>query len=399
MVSRWIAALLSLTIAHAAAETLPTPTPLDADTRAFIAAQPAAADARIGEADRVAIDAIAGRARDMVDASIDEAAQRAALAAPASEALRIRLFVSRGLPRADLAAALALAERDPRITLVFRGLLPNTRLADFKFWLAEQLGPFANLRRPPHIEIDPPAFQTANVQFVPVVALYREQTLLAQVGGMLDPTWLEAAHANGERGPFGARGPVHDIAEPDLISVMQARARMIDWRAYAREQQAALYRSLQAHALPSARQTRTRWHDPSFIVQDPIVAEGTVIAAAGLRVNPLLHLPFTQELWVLDATDPAQWQLALAWQAQRAAQGITTRLTVLTTALPEADSLRWLDTRSRELGVPIQLWRAEFAAAFGIAAVPSRVRAEHARFRIDETLVSVAAGAQSHADR
>lgn len=404
MVRAFLALVLSFVCRQIGAEALPPPMPLDADARAFIAAQPAAAEARVQSANQAEIEAIAANATELVDASLAQAAEGAGIAQPTSDETRIRLFISRSLPREDLAAAIELAQRDPRITLVFRGLVPNTRLTDFKFWLAQQLGPFASLRRAPHIEIDPPAFHRAHVEQVPVVAIYRNQQLQAQVSGMLDPTWLEDAHASGQVGPFPVRGPTHAIAEDDLMAVMQARARAIDWRAFAREQQAALFQNLKAQALPVATATRTHWHDPSFVVQEPIVAEGKLIAAAGMRVNPLQQLPFTQELWVLDATDAAQWQLARTWIAERLALGVTTRLTVLTTALPEHDNLRWLDARSRELGVAIQLWRSEFASAFGIAAVPSRLRAERERFRIDETKVlpaqlPIAQGAQQHADR
>lgn len=399
MVKRSLSVLLGLVWANAQAQSLPAPVPLDNDTSAFIAAQPAAAEASIREADREAALAIATQAANLVDGSLSQAARVAGIGSLQTEPLRIRLFVSRGLPSEDLAEAIKLAQRDARITLVFRGLLPNTRLADFKVWLATRLGPFAHLQRAPHIEIDPPAFQRAEIEDVPVVALYRDDQLLAQVSGMLDPAWLEAAYAGGQRGPFPIRGPIHAIAEPDLMAVMQARAQAIDWRAYAREQQRALYRSLLADALPKATATRTHWHDPSIVVQAPIMAGDRVIAAAGTRVNPLQQLPFTQELWVLDATDPAQWELARSWLAERRASGITTRLTVLTTALPEADSLRWLEARAGELGVPIQLWRAVFATAFGITAVPSRLRAERDRFRIDETQIPVARGGPTHADR
>lgn len=391
----WLSLLAAETLY---AESVPKAQTLDANTQAFIDTQANAAAAVITAADRRDAERIATQARNIVNAALDQAQALPEANVPPDPELSIRIFISQSLPRADQAAAIALAQADARITLVFRGLLPETRLADFKRWLAELLGPFARLSRAPKIEIDPPAYHRAGIEIVPVVAIYRNGRLKSQVAGMLDPSWLEAELAAGRSGPYRARGPTHAIAEADLMAVMQAKARAFDWQAWQRQQRAALYRSLKAQALPKATASRLRWHDPSFVVQETIRAQPQVIAEAGTRINPLDTLPFTQELWVLDATDAGQWQLALQWQRARARQPTPARITVLTTALPETDSLAWLDARSRELGQPIQLWRDDFANAFGIAAVPTRLRAELGRFRVEEFHVPAATGVQ-HADR
>ncbi|MBK8284303.1 MAG: hypothetical protein IPK97_05165 [Ahniella sp.] len=106
---------------------------------------------------------------------------------------------------------------------------------------------------------------------------------------------------------------------------------------------------------------------------------GQPIARAGDRINPLNHVPFSQQLLVFDATDEQQVNLARSWLVDW-----TGPTTLLTTAVPESDVVTFLERHSKSLGVPIQMYRAELGQAFGILRVPSRVRAEASRFRIDE---------------
>lgn len=390
---------LILPIGTLNAESVPTPPPLTEADKTAIADLVTLSQHASTAADREQANTIASNAATWINATIDHAARATLNREPADPMLRIRVFVSRALPREDLAAAIALAQHDARISLVFRGFLPDSGLAEFKSWLADRLGPFARLSRVPRIEIDPPAFQRAGVDVVPVVAVYRQDTLLGQVAGLIDPEWLESALAAGRLGPYPTRGPTYAIAEADLMQLMQARARAFDWQAWQRQQREALSRSLQVQPLPKAPITRVRWHDPSFVVQETIRAQNQVIAEAGTRINPLDTLPFTQELWVIDATDPAQWQLLQQWQQARQKADPAKRITVLTTALPIEQSLKWLDSRARELGQPIQLWRADFATAFGIAVVPSQLRAEQGRFRISEFQIPSHVQGSAHADR
>ena len=76
------------------------------------------------------------------------------------------LFVSRGMPQAELLAALDAAAADPRLTLVLRGLLPGETLNDAMQTLARLIG-----RRdpPPAIVIDPTLYRRHQVTVVPTL--------------------------------------------------------------------------------------------------------------------------------------------------------------------------------------------------------------------------------------
>ena len=122
------------------------------------------------------------------------------------------LFVSRGLPHAELLAALDAAAADPRLTLVLRGLLPGETLNDAMQALARLIG-----RRdpPPAIVIDPTLYRRHQVTVVPTLldpatghriegAINAEDLAHADVPGFAATTW--------------------GIAEPDLVDLLQARA-------------------------------------------------------------------------------------------------------------------------------------------------------------------------------
>jgi hypothetical protein len=59
----------------------------------------------------------------------------------------------------------------------------------------------------------------------------------------------------------------------------------------------------------------------------------------------------------------------------------------MTTDLPDAGSIRFLEQASTTLGVPVMLFRPEVGVALGIERVPSRVVADGKRFRIEEVAV------------
>ncbi len=290
-----------------------------------------------------------------------------------------RIFVSRSMPKPDLIAALSAAQRDRNTIVVFRGLAAGSGLAGFRQDLIAWLGPFAHWSSPPQIELDPPAFRNAGIEAAPTIAIYEGSQLLAAVPGMVAADWLQGQIESGQRGLLPAQGPTVAISEPDLLEVMQARLAAFDWKRWRREQSEGLVRSMRPPELPHAVSSQTRFHVPAFEVTKDLEANGARIASAGDRINPLEHVPFSQQLLVVDATDERQVEVARQWLSDW--NGPTT---LLTTALPESDASDFLDKRTRLFGLPLQLYRAELGPAFGILRVPSRIRAESGRFRIDE---------------
>lgn len=374
MVTRAVLVVLALLAGAAAAESegLPVQPALNSETLQWIEAQnPGLDQSSVSEAH-----AIADQARRIVDAKLAE--ERPSNPAQALT-FSTKIFVSRSMPLSDIKAAFDRAATEPDTVVVFRGLLPGTDLMAFRRWLAEIAGPFASLAPPPKIQIDPPAFESAGVTHVPTVVILASDKVVATVSGMVDPNWVRDQVEQGKRGTLPQVGPIHEIAEPDLIQVMQQRLARVDWDKWRRSQVDGLRRALAKPSLPDAILTRTRWHDPSFEVVEDVVANNHILARKGDRVNPLDRVAFLQEIYVIDATDPRQFAAVKGWISKA-----RTRVTVITTRTGGDDSLAWLAERATELGRPIFVWRPDLAQAFGIECAPTRVRSEGNRFRLDE---------------
>ena len=122
---------------------------------------------------------------------------------------------------------------------------------------------------------------------------------------------------------LGARGETWAIAESDLLDVIEAR--LVDLErsgglaaleGEARERvQARIAMPPAVPGIAPAPAHRTRLLDPSIeIDRDIRQPDGTVLAAAGTRLNPLAHAPLSRDLLFIDGRREAEvgWALAHA---------------------------------------------------------------------------------------
>ena len=177
---------------------------------------------------------------------------------------------------------------------------------------------------------------------------------------------------------LGVLGEVWPIEEPDLLvqveNVLVAMERSGEFARLDEEAKTRARARLEAPppvpGIVPARTPRTWLYDPAIVVQDDIVApDGTLIAAAGTRIEPLAHRPLTQTLLFIDGTRPVEVDWALA-------QAVPTRIVLLA-------------------GRPLDLARAHgrafyfdqngvLAERFGLGATPARIRQEGFKLRIAE---------------
>ncbi len=177
---------------------------------------------------------------------------------------------------------------------------------------------------------------------------------------------------------LGVRGATWPVAEPDLL--LEIETRLLEMRRsgeLARLEDEARTRARQSLEEPEpvpgiapARKRRSRLFDPAIVVaQDIRTPDGTLIAAAGARTNPLERLPLTRDLLFVDGRREAEIAWALAHD--RPAK------IVLLAGRP-LDLMRrfrqpfFFDTGGR------------LAARFGIAATPSLVAQDGTLLRITE---------------
>ena len=192
------------------------------------------------------------------------------------------------------------------------------------------------------------------------------------LAGVLDAAMPVAAR------DLGVLGETWRIAEVDLLDQIEQqlvelersgeRARL-DEEAKARARE-RLEAPEPVPGIEPARVSRTWLFDPAITVQENIVGpDGTVIAAAGTRIEPLAHRPLLQELLFIDGTRRVEVEWALA------------RVSPTTIVLLA--------------GRPFDLSRAHGRAfyfdqtgalteRFGLKATPTRIRQEGLKLRITE---------------
>ena len=192
------------------------------------------------------------------------------------------------------------------------------------------------------------------------------------LAGVLDAAYPVAAK------DLGVLGEIWPIEESDLLTQVETAlselersgelARLNDEaRTRARER---LEAPPAVPGIAPARASRTWLFDPAITVAEDVIGpDGTVIAAAGTRIEPLAHRPLTQRLLFIDGTRPLEVEWALA-------QVAPTRIVLLA-------------------GRPFDLARTHGRAfyfdqagtltqRFGLSATPSRVRQEGLKLRIAE---------------
>ena len=177
---------------------------------------------------------------------------------------------------------------------------------------------------------------------------------------------------------LGVRGAIWPVAEPDLLAQIEARLvemeRSGELARLEQEARVNARRMLEepdpAPGIAPAIEERSRLFDPAVTVaRDIRTADGTLIAAAGTRVNPLERVTLARDLLFVNGRRPAE----IAW------------------ALEHDRPVKIVLLAGRPLDLMRQYRRPFFfdqggrlAARFGIAATPSLVEQEGAGLRITE---------------
>ena len=120
---------------------------------------------------------------------------------------------------------------------------------------------------------------------------------------------------------LGVRGATWPVAEPDLLEEIEARLTAMQGsgelaRIERESRSRARARLEEPEALAGiapAREARSRLFDPAIVVErDIYLPDGTLIAAAGTRVNPLERMTLARDLLFVDGRREAEIAWALA---------------------------------------------------------------------------------------
>jgi conjugal transfer pilus assembly protein TraW len=191
----------------------------------------------------------------------------------------------------------------------------------------------------------------------------------------------------GLAGPLAAKdlgtiGPVHAIAEQDMLLLIEQRlqAKAASGE-LARLQQAAMERAKRSirepkpvDGLARSTQRRTQWFDPSVHFDEPVLDEqGRVLVAAGTQFNPLTVLSFGKTWLFFDGRDAAQVRRAKAFMDS--ATGPVKP--ILVGGSPLALAERWKRRVYFDQG-------GRLTQRLGLKAVPAAVTQEGSLLRIEE---------------
>ena len=179
-------------------------------------------------------------------------------------------------------------------------------------------------------------------------------------------------------GDLGVRGTTWPVAEPDLLVEIETRLAALEssgaLERFAAEAAARARERIEAPApvpgIAPARQARTRRFDPAVTVAEDIRApDGTLLAAAGTRIDPLKHVELTRDLLFIDGTRRVEVDWALAHQRPSTIVLLAGHPLVLARAHGRAF---FFDQGGR------------LARRLGLAATPSLVTRDGAQLRIEE---------------
>ena len=177
---------------------------------------------------------------------------------------------------------------------------------------------------------------------------------------------------------LGVRGATWPVIEPDLLEEIEARLSAMqrsgdmarierDARTAAR---ARLEEPVPVPGIAPAREARSRWFDPAIVVERDIrLPDGTLIAAAGARVNPLARHALARDLLFVDGRREAE----IAWALAHERPSKIVLLAGRPLALSRAHGRAFFFDQGGRL-----------AARFGIAATPSLVEQAGSKLRITE---------------
>ena len=176
-------------------------------------------------------------------------------------------------------------------------------------------------------------------------------------------------------------GPLHPIAERDLLSVIHERLEdlrdsgtLARLEAEARQRLEGYARQPRGRVLPRALVGQVRHHDPSVTVPYAIRDHrGTILHPAGTTVNPLARMRLSSQLLLFDGDDAEQVDWARAIHRSEPARSKP----ILTRGSPVALIEAW--------GTWVYFdQRGQLVERFQIEALPAIVSQDGTRLRIEE---------------
>jgi conjugal transfer pilus assembly protein TraW len=189
---------------------------------------------------------------------------------------------------------------------------------------------------------------------------------------------VSIAHAD----DLGVVGPTYDIAEPDLIELIQSSLHRMEKSGELAEKQSeyrdrvigAIENPKPVSGLKATATRRTFYIDPTLVLDRDIrSADGAILFGRGLKVNPLDHVSLRERLIFFDGRN--RRQVSFAKQVLRNLNG--TAKPIMVAGEPLNLMREWKRRIFYDQG-------GALVRRFGIRQVPAVVTQDGKRLRVDE---------------
>lgn len=226
-----------------------------------------------------------------------------------SEDVRLLVFISLGMPEGTLKSLFKQADGRADIVFVIRGWKPPHFQQVIQ--RVRQLQP--ENAEAASVIVDPNLYRQYKVSQVPMFLSMDKKGAWRRLYGEIS---LEGARQEIEGGRFNQQvGPTYAVAEPDILSEIEARAASYDWQGELEGAQERARSFRPGVDLPTSDKDEVYFVDPTITVNQDVInpQTGEVIAAAGTEINPLESIVMDRPYVVFDPDAHGQVALVKEW--------------------------------------------------------------------------------------
>ncbi len=207
-----------------------------------------------------------------------------------------------------------------------------------------------------NIVVHPELFRGYKIEAVPVFLIQKKGSWYRVTGNVSLARAFELAGTLKDPGEH--QGEVYNVAEPDMLKVIEERVASYDWETAAREAGERSYGHWIGYAdLPPAEHPDERRVDPSLVASmDITLPDGRVVVRAGDRVNPLDYIGLEKPVVIFNPQRRCELEYARSFPKDAF-------------FLATSVSIQFLESFPREVFVVVP----EAVERFGLRATPSVV--------------------------
>lgn len=236
--------------------------------------------------------------------------------------------------------------------------------------------------------IDPNKFEEFNVTEVPVYLHYKGDDLTVSKGSVSPDWFFEEMEKNPDKKDFGIQGKLWESTDVSIVEIMKERAAKVDWDSKMKQVKNRFWK-LQDRFIALDRATEDKEYlvDPTVTATQDIEMPGQkgFLLREGESINPLEVVPMSYELYVFDASDEQQLDMARKFHKNHDSNK---RLVMLITGLDTEDGWESYNKLVRDFRQGIYLLSHDIQSRVKLKCVPALISQEGLKFKINEYKVN-----------